>query len=83
MWRDRGCCELLYLYYAAFYARRIIIYYVIVQARNIPRIDEYIGEISFPHYWKDWPANFGTILQGVIMGPHSISPMFEEEFQFM
>lgn len=45
-------------------------------------MDEYVGEIAFPHYWRNWPANFGSILQGVLYGPNSISPI-QEEFQFM
>lgn len=41
-------------------------------------MDEYVGEITFPYYWRDWPANFGNILQGVLYGPHSVTPVDDE-----
>jgi hypothetical protein len=44
-------------------------------------MEELISELSFEYYWYDWPANFGMVLQGILFGPHAITPN-EDFFQF-
>jgi hypothetical protein len=42
---------------------------------------EFVGEMSFPYYWREWPTNFGMILQGILFGPQAVTPL-DEEFSF-
>jgi hypothetical protein len=55
---------------------------IIIEAGKEEDIEEIVGEMSFEYYWRDWPVNFGIILQGLLFGPNSICPNVEL-FQFM
>ncbi|CAG7673154.1 unnamed protein product [Allacma fusca] len=55
---------------------------IIIEARKQRDIEEVVGEMAFEYYWIDWPVNFGIILQGLLFGPNSISPIVEL-FQFV
>ncbi|CAL8135445.1 unnamed protein product [Orchesella dallaii] len=45
---------------------------IIEAVAEMPYFEEAVGEIAFYAYWSNWPANFGSILQGILYGPHSV-----------